>query len=69
MSELHKQCESNRNVTSTVEAIERLVDDKRSWFVNREKDKTTGKFKPTKNAQDLMDKQIKRLTELKTKFK
>lgn len=69
MSELHKQCESNSNVTSTVEAIERLVDDKRSWFVNREKDKTTGKFKPTQNAQDLMDKQIKRLTELKTKFK
>lgn len=69
MSELHKQCESNSNVTSTVEAIERLVDDKRSWFVNREKDKITGKFKPTQNAQDLMDKQIKRLTELKTKFK
>lgn len=68
MSELQKQCSDNIETLAKVEAIGRLVDDKHSWFVNKEKDKTTGKFKPTQNALNLMDKQIKRLTELKRKL-
>ena len=68
MSELKKQCSDNIETLAKVEAIGRMVDDKRSWFVNKEKDKTTGMFKPTQNAQNLMDKQIKRLTELKRKL-
>lgn len=68
MSELQKQCSDNIEALAKVEAIGRMVDDKRSWFVNKEKDKTTGMFKPTQNAQNLMDKQIKRLTELKRKL-
>lgn len=67
MSELCMQCE-NSNVIRTVEAINRVVDNKASWYVNKEKDKTTGKYKPTPNAQELMNKQIKRLTELKRKL-
>jgi len=67
MNELHKQCE-NSKALPTVEAVGRVVDDKASWYVSKEKDKTTGKYKPTQNAQELMNKQIKRLTELKSKL-
>lgn len=68
MKELHKQCESNSEVLEFVEVIDSLADEKCSWHVNSEKDKTTGRFKPTPNAQKLMDKQIERLTELKRLF-
>lgn len=68
MSQLHKQCEKNNNVLATVDAIDRMVDVPSSWYANRTKDDTTGKFKPTPNALKLMNKQIEKLTTLKSKL-
>lgn len=70
MNELHKQCEDSvhRDVLPTVEEIDRNVNNTASWYIDKEINKTTGKYKPTQRSQELMDKQIERLTELKSKL-
>lgn len=55
----------NSKVHSSVEAINRVVDNPVSWYVNKEPDKDTKLFMPTSKAKEYINKQIVRLKELK----
>lgn len=60
--DLKKQTK-NSNVNKSVEAISRVVDNPKSWYIHY--DKKTKTYTPTKKAKELIDKQIGRLKKTK----